>query len=130
MMHSFIPARQVIAAAIMFALPIGAVEAGVGEARDGQVHHEDVTDATIHHDGQGSTGDHGHEDESAESPTEHGRDHQHGTSVDHCTHVHAPVMGAAPTSVPQSLECGALVFATVVAEQLAHFPVLIEPPRA
>jgi hypothetical protein len=41
---------------------------------------------------EGHRGDHGHEDPGAGA--EHGGDHQHGTSGDHCTHAHGMALPA------------------------------------
>lgn len=53
-----------------------------GEVRDGAVHHESAAEAIEH--SESGQGEHGHEDAG-----EHGPEHQHGTSVDHCTHTHS-----------------------------------------
>lgn len=70
---------RLIAFALLALLPASAAEAVVGAVRDGAVHHESSTAATLHTD-SGSPS-HGHED--------HAPGHQHGTLADHCTHAHS-----------------------------------------
>jgi hypothetical protein len=53
-------------------------------SRDGAVHHESALATAIPQETR--RGDHGHEDPGAGA--EDGSDHRHGTSGDHCTHVH------------------------------------------
>ena len=103
-------ARRFLALVLLYATAVSLVEPALGELRDGEIHHESTAAALAH--AQFADGDHGHED--AGTPAhEHGREHQHGTATDHCTHQHGP---AAPAE-------GALpfVFATAV-----HFET--EPP--
>ena len=77
----------------LLAVATSASEALVGEVRDGETHHESAGAAATHHDDMGLRGDHGHED--AGAPTDHGPDHRHGTSADHCTHGHSVGVTAA-----------------------------------
>lgn len=79
-------ARPLIAFALLLGYGATSVEAVVGELRDGEVHHESPAAALYHT--QVAQGEHGHEDAGQQEP-EHGPDHQHGTSVDHCTHTHS-----------------------------------------
>ena len=75
--------------ALILLLGYGATtgETVLGELRDGAVHHESSLKAMAHN--QSGQGEHGHEDSG-----EHGSDHQHGTSVDHCTHTHSASLPA------------------------------------
>lgn len=98
------------------------VEVGFGLARDGDVHHESETQAVRHAQARvGPVVDHGHEDRydpefvhghaASDHPTpestkarDHGESHEHGTCVDHCTHVHAPALpGHPPAPAPTRL---------------------------
>ncbi|MEQ1854947.1 MAG: hypothetical protein ABL963_00665 [Longimicrobiales bacterium] len=79
-----LPIRRSIALALLLGYSASAAEAAVGVLRDGAVHHESAAAAVIHQETH--QGDHGHEDPGAGA--EHGSDHRHGTSSDHCTHVH------------------------------------------
>ncbi|MGH7546781.1 MAG: hypothetical protein ACREMM_01245 [Gemmatimonadales bacterium] len=109
--------RRVIGTALLVATPISAAESVMGVLRDGAVHYESGVVAALHAD-LGAAGRHGHED------------HQHGTPVDHCTHVH----GIA--TVVHSFH---LSIATPVSSQQQTDPVLsageaihtqFHPPRA
>jgi hypothetical protein len=40
-------------------------------------------------------GDHGHEHSEASQDADAGSDHEHGSSTDHCTHVHGPAFPGA-----------------------------------
>jgi hypothetical protein len=89
--------RRILALLLLLAAGLAQVEPVWGELRDGEVHHESVQTALAHH--AEADGDHGHEDAGApEHP--HGEDHQHGTTLDHCTHHHS---AAAVTSVAFSM---------------------------
>lgn len=66
-------------------------EAVLGVLRDGEVHHESAVAAAGHGEQRG--GDHGHEDGPLSHP--HGPGHQHGTSLDHCTHQHTATVAHA-----------------------------------
>jgi ABC-type nickel/cobalt efflux system permease component RcnA len=83
--------RPLIAFALLLGYGATSVEAVLGEVRDGDVHHESSAEALDHT--QSSQGEHGHED-AGENP-EHGSDHRHGTSGDHCTHTHSASLVAA-----------------------------------
>jgi len=76
--------RRAFALAILLGYSASTAEAVVGVLRDGVVHHESEVAAVSHQETH--LGDHGHEDPGAGA--EHGPDHRHGTSSDHCTHVH------------------------------------------
>lgn len=76
--------RPYIALALLVGYLASSAEAVLGVVRDGTVHHESAAAAAVH---QGAShGEHGHEDPGAGA--EHGSEHQHGTSGDHCTHAH------------------------------------------
>lgn len=97
-------------------------EAVVGEQRDGTVHHESAAEAMEHT--ESAQGEHGHEDSG-----EHGPEHQHGTSVDHCTHTHS-------VSLPTQHEFGfatLLSFDAQISEMLRGDTAarsLFHPPKA
>ena len=62
------------------------VEAAIALAGDGAVHHETSVEAAQH---AGSSALSHSEDAADESSDhDHGPTHRHGTSADHCTHVH------------------------------------------
>jgi len=100
-------------------------EAATGVLRDGLVHHESSADAAVHQ--ETSRGDHGHEDRRAGA--EHGSEHQHGTSGDHCTHAHS--MGL-PTHFVFGVVCDVFVTGLTTSRSPAgeansfHF----RPPKA
>ena len=79
-----LPIRRAIALALLLGYSASTAEATVGVLRDGTVHHESEVAAVIHQETH--QGDHGHEDPG--TGAEHGSEHRHGTSGDHCTHVH------------------------------------------
>lgn len=78
--------RTIIATLLLFGYAATSVEVVVGQLRDGEVHHESVV-AAADHQAKALGGEHGHEE--PVSDAEHGPDHQHGTSGDHCTHTHS-----------------------------------------
>jgi len=84
--------RALIASLLLAAYGATAVEAVVGQLRDGEVHHETVA-AAAEHQADTGRGEHGHEDPATDG--EHGPEHQHGTSGDHCTHTHSVSLPAA-----------------------------------
>lgn len=118
------------------------VEVGFGLARDGEVHHESDAEAVVHAQSRvGPVVGHGHED-LQEDPS-HGDDshasseahddhpsHDHGTCLDHCTHLHAPAIpGHAPTPAPaRFLSVRPLVTAELPYE--GSHDTLFHPPRA
>lgn len=83
--------RRTAALALLLAYVASTGEATIGLLRDGSVHHESAISAAVHQ--ETSQGDHGHEDPGVGA--EHGDDHQHGTSGDHCTHTHGMGVPAA-----------------------------------
>jgi len=84
--------RTLIATLLLFGYVATSVEVVVGQLRDGEVHHESVV-AAADHQAKAPGGEHGHEE--PVSDEEHGPDHQHGTSGDHCTHTHSVSLPAA-----------------------------------
>lgn len=88
--------RRVTALIVMLVTVGGTLEVGVGLAREGKVHHESTARAVTHATAaSGPSVNHGHEDGTvqlhvdgtAESHEDHSQ-HEHGTCLDHCTHVH------------------------------------------
>ena len=75
--------RRGLALAILLAYMASAAEAVVGVVRDGAVHHESTLAAAVHR--AEHLEDHGYQHVEHEAQ---GSDHGHGTSADHCTHVH------------------------------------------
>ena len=75
---------------VLLALAVGAssAEALSSELRDSDIHHEGLAKATASHDMRGAEGIHGHGDAPSKGAHEHGPGQAHGTSADHCTHVH------------------------------------------
>jgi hypothetical protein len=80
--------RRLLGVSLALALTASGAEALSGQLRNGDIHHEGLAKATAHHDVQVAHGDHGHEDASSTGTHEHGAGQAHGTSADHCTHVH------------------------------------------
>lgn len=120
--------RSCVALVLLLSFQATSLEAVVGLARDGEVHHESASEAIAH--SAGTTGEHGHETASETPDQDHGPDHQHGTGADHCTHAHGAAL-LSPTAV-------ALVDDEVrippVASQATpsdyRAPPLFHPPRA
>lgn len=77
--------RAILALLVLLGGGVFDAERVVGELRDGQVHHETISEAAAH--AERTSGDHGHEDGTS-SHADHGPGHSHGTSADHCTHQH------------------------------------------
>lgn len=121
--------RTALAVALLFSLGLSSAEALVGELRDGEVHHEDVSTAVSHRDMAGGRGDHGHEDASQPGQHEHGEKHQHGTSVDHCTHLHAVGL-AATISFGFEIRLGSFELPFITGYDENYVAALAEPPRA
>ncbi len=90
--------KRLTTALVIFAWTLMSVESVVGELRDGDVHHESASAAAQHR--AVSAGGLGHEH--AEAPAEGGKgdeqdnNHRHGSSSDHCTHVHGVAMITMP----------------------------------
>lgn len=120
--------RRLIALALLLFTTASSLEAVVGVVRDGAVHHEDAATAAAH--AEMSAGEHGHEDASSASDDhEHGERHQHGTSGDHCTHMH----GVALIPVFAFALFGSLSTASTVDAEFHNqrvAPTLTHPPRA
>jgi hypothetical protein len=87
---------KLTALAMLLATGFAALEPVVGLLRDGELHHEAVAEAAQHASRQAGvpTGEHGHEPSSDTPDHPHGPGHQHGTSADHCTHVHSVALFA------------------------------------
>ena len=118
--------RSLVAFALLLGYGVTSLEVAVGEVRDGEIHHESNLQAIDHT--QSSQGEHGHED-GGRTP-EHGPDHQHGTSGDHCTHTHSVSLVSASYSF---LIIAFLGSATEPANGLPSEPVvdtLFQPPKA
>jgi hypothetical protein len=119
-------AHRFLALVLLYATAVSLVEPVLGELRDGEIHHESAAAALTH--AQFADGDHGHED--AGTPAhEHGREHRHGTSADHCTHQHGT---AAPATVTLPFVLATAVHsATEPSVRIAWTPSLqFHPPRA
>ncbi len=83
-----VPVRKAISTLAVAAVTIASFEALAGEMSDGDIHHENVAEAAVHHDALQLRGDHGHEDSNSPTGQSQGPEHRHGTSADHCTHIH------------------------------------------
>lgn len=79
--------RRSIALLILFGTFGSNAESVVGVLRDGEVHHESPVAAAQH--AANGVGEHGHEDAAPSGSHQHGKEHEHGTSGDHCTHTHS-----------------------------------------
>ncbi|MGD2045400.1 MAG: hypothetical protein PVH96_04195 [Gemmatimonadota bacterium] len=75
--------RRGLAFSILLAYAVSAAEAVVGVVRDGDVHHESALAAAVHR--AEHLPDHAFEQGGHDA---HGSDHGHGSSSDHCTHIH------------------------------------------
>jgi len=83
--HRSVLRRLLSVLALSGFLLAGVFEPAFGLLRDGQVHHETAASASTH---TSAAGEHGHEDGATQPGHPHAPSHQHGTSSDHCTHVH------------------------------------------
>lgn len=103
----FLP-RRAIGSLIAVVTLGSSVESAASLVRDGAMHHETAAAAAAHLDA-GTRGHHGHEDGGPQSrPHSHNSQHQHGTTADHCTHMHgvglvAPVQWSVAGPVVQLL---------------------------
>lgn len=140
--------RRITAFLVLLVTVAGNVEVGFGLARDGDVHHESEILAVRHAEAHaGPFVDHGHEDRydpefvhghpasghhSALASQAHddGGDHEHGTCLDHCTHIHAPALpGHSPATAPTRL----ISVRSFLAAELPYEgsrDALLRPPRA
>ena len=90
---------------LLATLPSYYFEPVVGELREGTVHHETITEA-MSHSASHSSG-HGLQVFEKTADKDQEPSHEHGTSTDHCTHVHGPAhpgTGGPGISPPQVLE--------------------------
>lgn len=94
--------RSLVALVLLVGYGMTTAESVLGDLRDGAVHHESTAEAIEHT--ENARGEHGHEDVG-----EHGPEHQHGTSVDHCTHTHS-------VSLPTQHEFGFVALQSVSSE--------------
>ena len=103
------------------------MEVVVGVMRDGEVHHENAGVAAAH--AQQSTGDHGHEDSTRSGQHSHGEDHEHGTSTDHCTHVHSVAL-LSSSPAPLAVELSEIQFTESAFPRETVSDGFAQPPRA
>lgn len=122
--------RKAISALAVAAVTIASFEALAGETRDGEIHHEDVAQAAVHHDALHLRGNHGYEDSGSPTDRSHGPEHRHGTSADHCTHVHGIGLTSRATLVETSLLTTATSFELLNAPTDRNTPAPTQPPKA
>ena len=101
-------------------------EAVTAALSDGDVHHETMVESVEH----AASFAPGHAEDGAESvgSHEHDSDHRHGTSADHCTHVHGTAVPGSAVFVVGSLPSTAPIQAVVTLEHYVPLP-KTEPPR-
>ncbi|MDZ7779589.1 MAG: hypothetical protein U5R14_06570 [Gemmatimonadota bacterium] len=123
--------RRLLVVIMLVVFHTSVLEVGVGLARDGAVHHETTATAVSHTThGQDQPGEHGHETGEPDGTEDQGPDHRHGTSTDHCTHVHGPGLPPAALAALGVIEVGSSVH-TAVSTPSNYVPVLFtHPPRA
>ena len=82
--------KRLTATLMIFAWTLMSFESAWGELRDGDVHHESASEALQHRAASAGSLEHGHAEDlgGAEQGEEQDGDHRHGSSSDHCTHVH------------------------------------------
>ena len=104
--------KRLTATLVIVGWALMSVESALGELRDGEVHHESASSAWQHRAGSGGGLDHRHMEDlgGAAQGDEHDDDHRHGSSSDHCTHVHgAPlimtVVYVTPTWLEHAWDC-------------------------
>lgn len=123
--------RRALSVLILLVFYASLFEVGVGLARDGAVHHESSAVAASHATrGPDRQGEHGHETGDESPDTEHGPNHQHGTSSDHCTHAHGSALTVATASAPTPVELPGFPPATVPTPSDRSSVPLWHPPRA
>ena len=120
--------RRCFAAGALVALVGSAVEPGFGLLRDGAVHHESTTEATQH--ASLGHGEHGDRRLAAEAPTTPSTEHEHGTSMDHCTHVHGPALQAVLPTLAMSFRASIADDPLVETHGRSPLEALFHPPKA
>src|SRR5688572_13702768 len=118
--------RRCLSLALFLGYSASTGEATIGPLRDGAVHHESPASAAAHQ--EASRGDHGHEDPGAGA--EHGSDHQHGTSGDHCTHAHGMGLPSASAMVAIMIRDEATVEAVPLTPDGTTLRSHFRPPKA
>ncbi|MEQ9398918.1 MAG: hypothetical protein RJQ04_07075 [Longimicrobiales bacterium] len=126
--------RRLIALSLLLFSGAASLEAVTAPVRDGEVHHETTVEADGHR--APSSGEHGHEhDPSADEDgrgapdADHGPDHRHGTSADHCTHVHSPALAGAHDRLAVEGPEGTVLDLALPAPAGPATPTLWHPPR-
>jgi hypothetical protein len=101
--------KRLTATLVIVAWTLMSFESTWGELRDGDVHHESASEALQHRAASAGSPEHGHAEDlgGAAQGDEQDGDHQHGSSSDHCTHVHGSalimtVVYVAPASLPHA----------------------------
>jgi len=119
--------RRFVAAVALLGVGFGTFEPAFGLVRDGAIHHEGVGEAAQHATSQ--HGEHGHEHVAESESDAHGPSHQHGTSVDHCTHMHGPAVATPASAFSIPIECrGVTRLVQTIHEQENPDP-LVHPPK-
>ncbi len=121
--------RSATAVLALLAFMITSTEAVLGMVRDGAVHHETVGEAMAH-TGPAESGQHGHAE--CDEPTSGTDDenHEHGTTSDHCTHVHTTGLLANPNPPWAGSAFTATDHQIPTVEQRSAPPPPGQPPRA
>jgi len=115
-------------ALILLLLTVGyQTEPVFGEARDADVHHEEVAQAWRHaHDPHGS---HAHDEPTDSAARDRGEQHENSGSLDHCTHLHGFAL-VHPVEVSFTfVECSYVLGGTPMPRD-ARFEALTPPPRS
>lgn len=119
--------RRLLALTLLILTSASSMEAVVGVMRDGEVHHENAAVAAAH--AQELSGDHGHEDGARSGEHRHGEDHEHGTSTDHCTHVHSVAL-LTSSPPPPAVEIAEISFTESAFPRETVSDRFAQPPRA
>ncbi len=119
--------RRLMAGVALLGVGFGTFEPAVGLVRDGAIHHEGGVEAAQRATSQ--RGEHGHEHAVESASDTHGPEHQHGTGVDHCTHMHGPAATTFVSAFSISIEShGVARIEPALRDQLIRAPPF-HPPK-
>lgn len=120
--------RSTVALLLLISFTVSSLEAVAGVVRDGAVHHETNAAALSH--AVDAAGEHGHESVEEGSQQEHGPEHRHGTSSDHCTHTHTSGLTASAIHVAWVVSESPVVALPPATPTDRTVRPLLQPPRA
>lgn len=115
--------RRCVATVALLGVGFATFEPVLGLTGDGAIHHDGAVEAAQHANSQ-------HEENGHESGSdERGPTHQHGSSVDHCSHIHGPAVTTHAPAFPGLMESrGGARLEPTLRDQANPDP-LFHPPR-